>query len=180
MAELSDVYSAAQSLTPQELTALKIMLTRSGAKDSKNPNSDTYKDEDLFYKNLMICFERMRISGKQLPYASFRSLPNTRSTYNSFSEGFSYLNHYFIEYFPTLTGAERVKLYQLSLDILLRELRSNKVVCTIGTVAKNIIRIPELMSREFPGYLESGLACLIVKRYADERPARAGGKLHTS
>lgn len=50
-------------------------------------------------------------------------------------------------------------------DLLVKDLRKKLIVPTVGTVIGNIHRIPRVLDFAFPGYINSGMAGLILNNF---------------
>jgi len=64
---------------------------------------------------------------------------------------------------------QRSALYRTFIESLIAELRRQKVPCSIGTIATNMHRVPQAFDGQFPGYLQAGLAYLVVKAMTTKR-----------
>lgn len=70
---------------------------------------------------------------------------------------------------PNLKKVERIKLYGICANVLVRQLQDQNVPISIGSVCTNLHRLPELVEKAFPGYIAAGLFSVLVRAGLEPR-----------
>lgn len=85
--------------------------------------------------------------------------------YKALLEGSDTLIQYINANLHPESRGEKIKGVQVLLRMLVRWLENCGIPVSVGTVARNLSKVPSLVEKEFPGYRESGLLPIILKRY---------------
>lgn len=59
------------------------------------------------------------------------------------------------------TEPQRIGICRILVQTMINDFRRNNIPVSVGTIARNIHRVPQTFERQFPGYIHSGLAYLI-------------------
>lgn len=59
------------------------------------------------------------------------------------------------------TETQRLGLCRVLIQALIKDFKRNEIPVSVGTIARNIHRIPQAFDNAFPGYIESGMAYLV-------------------
>lgn len=59
------------------------------------------------------------------------------------------------------TETQRLGLCRVLLQALIKDFKRNNIPVSVGTIARNVHRIPQAFDNAFPGYIESGMAYLV-------------------
>jgi len=151
----TDIISALTNLTQDELTQIKEAATFLTKKQIKNID----KYEWLF--RAMI--EELKIHGVN-PYTNFTNFTGTQN-FKFFKKGFNVIDSFFKDVYPKYTKhIQKIGISRILIAALIRDMRSMHIPVTLGTVSKNIHRLPEVFEKSFPNYIQSGLAHLIPQQ----------------
>jgi hypothetical protein len=112
------------------------------------------KDEEMVHD--AICSEL----SERIPY---RILPRA-SHYKEFKAKASELAEWVRENLEPKTKLERKKGLSILIRILCRWLRDCNVPLSHRALTRNLQKVPGLVDREFPGYLESGLLPIVLSK----------------
>lgn len=94
---------------------------------------------------------------------SFRDFHNT-AVYRQWKRNAPACIAYIEEHFPECRKATKSALMLFMLEALIDDLKERGVPITLGTVTKNIDRLPQLFDQIFPGYIQAGLGHVIVQQ----------------
>jgi hypothetical protein len=100
----------------------------------------------------------------------FATLKDSRY-YSSWCKGLVVVNQFIDQQFKGyITGrAVRIGATRILVQILLADLKRLGVPPSLGTIARNLHRVPQAFDNQFPGYINSGLAYLVVKAISTKR-----------
>lgn len=148
-----DILAALPKLTRNDLLALQgVILSLLGAS----------KPDDLSHPSLKLYSALTAICGASVPYATFL-LSNHGKL---FKKNTPAVMEFIAATFPNLkTKVEEQAVMRLVLGLVVDDLAARlRAKPSMGMVASNLPRIPELFENAYPGYLESGLAHLIADK----------------
>lgn len=109
-----------------------------------------------FYQAIEQSLSSLNISSQ--PYAVFVK----QSYYPSFHRDAPKVLAFVYHHAPSLDRSGRMRLYQILCHCLIRDLQNQQASISIGTVCKNIHRMPQVFGDAFPGYIEAGLIDWLV------------------
>lgn len=123
-----------------------------------NEEGDATNEENVVFQAMV---EELRSVGvrQATTYESFRQTAAFKPWKKGIKEVDLFLNTKFGKY--SFKKTDKHALCRLLFRTMLEEMRERGIPISLGSVAANVIRIPEMFERAFPGYLESGLAHLI-------------------
>ena len=142
---LSTIIKQLPQLTQQELSILKAAideLSDRQATESEPPLYDVLR----------------RVIGTVGPYSAFK----LTQAYKQWRKHVLSVNTFMGLYFPQATKIERMALMTFIVRALVNDLKGRDVPVTVGSVVKNLGRFGQVFEDQFPNYLGSGLAPLIL------------------
>ncbi len=151
---VSTIIEQLPSLTNTELQAVRDTATFLAGNTTQNKPTDwEAKVFEAFNKQLSA-------SGIQtnLYYASFRRT----SGYKVWIQSVSKVEAFITNNFGRLKNIERLTLLNLFYKLLIENMKEINVPITINTVSSHTKRIPEVFNMNFPGYVASGLAPMVL------------------
>lgn len=148
--KLNEVIAALPKLTQHELLTVRAALEQL----ITAPHAEDVDVTSPLYDNMS------RLLGVTL---SFRDFHNT-AVYRQWKRNAPACIAYLDKHFPDSRKATKSALMLLMLESLIEDLKDRGVPITLGTVTKNIDRLPQMFDLIFPGYLESGLGHVIVQQ----------------
>jgi hypothetical protein len=91
--------------------------------------------------------------------------------YNSWCKGTKVVNQFIEQHFKTYITSQpvRIGINRILIQILLADLKRLGVPPSLGTIARNMHRVPQAFDNQFPNYINSGLAYLVVKAITTKR-----------
>lgn len=98
--------------------------------------------------------------GMAAPWAVFKT---SRGNYRLWNKYAPAIDAFLDTQFPAATKLQRHALLTFIISSLIADLKGRGVPITIGIVIKNLGRFIQVFDDQFPGYLESGLAHLILR-----------------
>ncbi len=148
---LSEIIAALPKLKQDELKAVKAVAERLLASSS---HISGYEQE-LF---LTLCDKlSARVSWTQFRAgAAGRPWAKGAATVLCFAEGSLHLGQW--------SKAPRMAIFGLLLGLVIDDLKGRKAPVTLGTVTANLSRVPMLFEEAYPGYLEGGMAMLVLEK----------------
>lgn len=97
-------------------------------------------------------------------YISFINFTET-SNFKFFKKGSLEVLSFLKDVFPKYKSrVQKTGISRILIASLIRDMRSKHIPVTLGTISKNIHRLPEIFEISFPNYIESGLAHLIPQQ----------------
>lgn len=118
-------------------------------------------EDQLIYDALVETLRHYLPGTNTIPYAKFRS----SKTWKLYREKSPFLTEFVLNNFSDFNRTERRALYVVLLGMVSDFLKENEVPLLLTTLINNLSRVPSLFEKEFPGYLASGLAQSIIKRW---------------
>ena len=107
-----------------------------------------------------------RALGLRLGWAEFQRT----ATYKPYKRGAHAIAGFLGSTFPMAENRSiRNALHSFMLECLMDDLKGRKVPISLGSMCSNLERTPEVFKAAFPGYIEGGLAHLIIQRMTKER-----------
>ncbi len=85
--------------------------------------------------------------------------------YKSWSRGLKVVNQFIDEHFQKhiTSKVQRIGICRIIIQVLLSDLKRLGVPPSLGTIARNLHRVPQSFDNQFPNYIQSGLAHLVIK-----------------
>jgi hypothetical protein len=149
---LTNIISALATLNKRELATVKAAVEQ--LLGSKAP---TVAPEALSL------YEAIRVAGsnEKLPYEALKRSAMAATWVKYAPEAITFIEN-------TWPQAKRNKIVRMGLErllisVLVDDLRSKNVKITVGTLVRNLGRLPEVFDSEFPQYRENQLQGLILK-----------------
>src|SRR5215469_8923731 len=102
-----------------------------------------------------------------IPFSTFRQ----SGCYKAWKRDESLVMDFITKYWPRRKQVEINALKHFLFSLLGRDLKERGVKVTVTMLAFNVGDIPALFERGFPGYLEAGLANVILKRLVNRHAA---------
>ncbi len=151
---MNSIIEQLPSLTNEELQAVRDTAT------FLTDNTKQNKPTDWEAKVFQAFNKQLSTSGIQtnLHYASFRRT----SGYKAWIQSISKVETFITNNFGTLKNIERLALLNLFYKLLIDNMNEINVPITINTVSSHTKRIPEVFNMNFPGYIASGLAPMVL------------------
>lgn len=149
--QYSEIAKEIRSLNKKDLKSLKTLVNY--LLDSQ----DESKNLLLFYDTLV---EEARNKGI---YLTYHSKFKKSSHYASFKEKFDQLEEFTELVAKDFSLRQRKALYRLYAKLLINALQKSKTEVNMIICSMSIDRIPALVSKSFPGYVESGLLPMLLK-----------------
>ena len=87
------------------------------------------------------------------------------NTFASFRRGVILFLEYIEQYCKPKKRLERMKIIHVFLRMLVRRLRRDGVPLSSKTMASALLRVENIVEDQFPGYRESGLLPILLKKY---------------
>ncbi len=100
-------------------------------------------------------------------HLSFRDFHNTTS-YKTWKRTAPVVIAFIEKSWPEATKVAKAALMSFLIETLLDDLKSRNVPLTLGQVVMNLERMPMLVDTEFPDYIKSGMAHLILRAMTKE------------
>ena len=85
--------------------------------------------------------------------------------YRSWVKGVAAVNQLINKHFHLYikSKVQHIGLCRILIQVLLAELKRQHIPPSLGTIARNLYRVPEAFDNQFPDYIKSGLAHLVVQ-----------------
>lgn len=123
--------------------------------------------------NDMMLFDSVRVElaanglNGRIPYTTLKE----SKFYKQWCNGLGVVNQFVDTHFKDHINRklQRVAICRIIVQILISELRRQNIPVSLGTIARNMHRVPQAFDNQFPGYLQCGLAYLIVKSMTPKR-----------
>ena len=139
---------------------LRQIKDRMGFLARETPDSESVISEDLIdlVKAMTLTLARQGLAVPPQPSVALkldrgRQLPNNAQMVRAFAD----------TCLPNARRTERVALYRTFITVLSRELQRQGIPITFWTLVQGLKRIPELVNRSFPGYVQAGLGRFLVR-----------------
>jgi hypothetical protein len=100
-----------------------------------------------------------RVIGTTVPYSAFQAT----DAYKHWRRHNQSISTFMGLYFPDASKVQRLALMTFIVRALVNDLKGRSVSITVGSVVKNLGRFGQMFEKEFPDYLSSGMAPLILK-----------------
>ena len=100
-----------------------------------------------------------QVLGTVPPFSVFQA----SGAYRPFMRHVDGITTFMLKYFSEANKLQRIALMTFVVRALIADLKGRGVPITVGTLVKNLGRFEQVFSSEFPNYLESGLAPMILK-----------------
>lgn len=81
----------------------------------------------------------------------------------TFLRGASVVSSFVAEHIEPTTKAHRILAYRRFMKMLARWMVTCGIPVTLKNVAQNLDKVPAIVQRQFPGYLESGLLPMVLR-----------------
>jgi len=160
----SEIISTLPKLTSDEINQIKETANFL----SSNTRKSSIDKHEWLYDALL---SELKVHGV-LRYITFVSFSET-SSYTSFKRGAKEVEQFFNSVFPNhKKRIQKNGISRILIASLIRDMRRRQIPITLGTVSKNVHRLPEVFEISFPNYIQSGLAHLIptqMERLANGR-----------
>lgn len=91
--------------------------------------------------------------------------------YNSWCKGLNVVKQFIDQHFQKYITSQpvRIGINRILIQILLADLKRLGVPPSLGTIARNLPRVPQAFDNQFPNYINSGLAYLVIKAITTKR-----------
>ena len=154
---VSQIIAALPLLKPEEREAVQKAL--SIIVPSKTETKVSNADADPVYEAMLAELRSIGVS-QFSTYESFLSTKDAKSWTKNMVQLDQFLEQHFT--FSKLTKVKRLALLRALWGCVIADLRGRGWPVSVGSLARNLGRIPVCFDREFPGYLASGLAWLVL------------------
>lgn len=116
--------------------------------------------ESILFDAVRAELAALGLNGK-IPYTTLTS----SNYYKSWTRGLGVVNQFIDQHFHLYIRSkiQHIGICRILIQILLTELRRQHIPPSLGTIARNLHRIPQTFDNQFPDYIKSGLAHLIVQ-----------------
>lgn len=101
-----------------------------------------------------------RALGLRLGFAAF----SQTATYKPYKRGEQTIADFLATAFPTFDRVSLTAMTQLLVECLVDDLKARHVLLSLGTLCNNLERSPQVFRDAFPGYIEGGLAHVILNK----------------
>lgn len=97
----------------------------------------------------------------KVPYEKLR----VSSYYKSWGEGLEVVNQFINQHFQPYiqSKVQHIGICRIIIQVLLTDLKCLHIPISLGTIARNLHRVPQAFDNQFPNYIQSGLAHLVVQ-----------------
>jgi hypothetical protein len=97
----------------------------------------------------------------KIPYATLSS----SNYYKSWLTGLETVNQFLEQHFMRCmrSKAQRIGVSRIIIQVLLADMKRQHIPTSLGTIARNLYRVPQSFDNQFPNYIQSGLAHLVVQ-----------------
>ena len=161
----TDIISALPNLSQNELN----QINEAAKFLTKNQIKNMEKYEWLFEAMM----HELKVHGIRR-YICFSDFIET-SNFKSFKRGADEINSFFESVYPNYKQrVQKLGIARMLIASLIRDFRSRHIPVTLGTISKNIHRLPEVFEISFPNYIQSGLAHLIPQQMERLAYGRSG------
>jgi hypothetical protein len=150
---VSKIISALALLSVAERAAVRVALDSLGA-----PKTNYGPTVALYEAIATVC-------GTTLPLSRFTRTVHGKAWAEKSASAMKFIH----DTFPNLRKPAELALQRMLINALADDLRRRKVPISVGSVVAALDRLPRVFENCFPGYLESGMAELVIK-------AMTGGK----
>jgi len=85
--------------------------------------------------------------------------------YKAWQKGLGVVNQFIDEHFQShiKSKVQRIGICRIIIQVLLSDLKRLNIPPSLGTIARNLHRVPQTFDNQFPNYIQSGLAYLVIK-----------------
>jgi hypothetical protein len=150
------IVSQLTSFDPSDLAKIKqcaeLLMNNNGTIVHVDP------DEQLLFDAV-----RSELDSRGFKVGMSYQMFSTGKNFNSWKKGVSVVEEFMAAAFSdhVKTKTERIAMFRVLIQILVRDLKRRKIPISIGTVANNLQYIQQAFDNEFPNYLEGGIAYLV-------------------
>lgn len=131
-------------------------------KSNKNELNNKDKNAQILYEVITdkLC---IKLKINKIPFSVFKKSVK----YKEFIKKYKELSIFYNEIIKNSDIKNKkllnIKLYNLSIEIVINWVIDCEIPLCLSTVVNNIDKIPGLINKQFPGYLENNLCHLIIK-----------------
>ena len=117
-------------------------------------------DDTMLFDSVRAELAANGLNGR-IPYSTLKE----SKFYKNWCSGLDVVNQFIETHFKEHISrkTQRVAICRVIVQVLVLELKRQKIPASLGTIARNMHRVPQAFDNQFPGYLKCGLAYLIVK-----------------
>lgn len=144
----SQIISALPNLKSKELSSIKAAIEQLQTKEAPD------KDVQLLFDAILTTIN------SKLPWAKFEG----SSAYKDFQAGAPGAVQFINQTFKPSTRTKTFLAMRLSIGLLVISLKKREIYTTVGTMCRNLNRLPMVFDDAFPGYRESGLVPMLMKQ----------------
>jgi hypothetical protein len=100
------------------------------------------------------------LNGK-IPYSRLKD----SNYYKSWSQGLTVVNQFIDQHFQShiKSKIQRIGICRVIIQVLIADLKRLHIPPSLGTIARNLHRVPQAFDNQFPNYIQSGLAYLVIQ-----------------
>ena len=151
-----DALAALPTMTPTQLRQVQartiFLLATTGG------SAGIEEERRALYQTISDVLKSLHLKNSP-PWAVFKK----NRFYNHYNTSYDLLEDFMVENFEGMSTPERIQFYRLVLRILVRDLKRIGVEVSIGSITTNLGRVPSLIDRAFPGYIESGMMSKVLR-----------------
>lgn len=164
--DLKDLIGRLGQLSTDDLQAVQLATSHllSGTRRIEKASSDREAVEEEFY---LLITRTLKNHGMACPpWLSFRRTRGYKSLHKTLPDILIYTT----KHFGSLKRRDRVRLYRLYAEMLLRWMRNHPAApMRVGVFFQNLSQIPALVSEAFPGYANEGWLQLVLRMGSYDR-----------
>lgn len=128
---------------------------------------NTNADQNISNENESILFEAVKAElaangfNGRIPYSTLKE----SNFYKTWGRGLTVVNQFIDQHFKEhiTRRVQHIALCRILIAALLAELKRQHIPPSLGSIARNLHRVPQAFDNQFPNYLQSGLAYMVLK-----------------
>ena len=161
---VSEIIFALPNLKPTDRRAISEAITRLA--DDNEPSRGQFEAMQTPIETALLNALMTELAYKGIrnifSYEDFKKTTH----YKNFRKALKEVEAFFEKAFPSrrFKKVEMTSLLRMLISALMENLDEQNIPLTFGTVTSNLIRLPEIFEKCFPGYMQCGLAHLVLKQ----------------
>jgi len=161
---VDDILMTVSTLSAEERGRIRAVCSDLGAKDPNSQHNQVksiHEEDEKFLLFYDIFTETLReVVGKKLPKQA-GSLPS--KLYQDLKSGWTVIDDLLKQVMPRIKLTSRTKFYRIAILTVIDYIHNiDNMPVAAKTVAEQLQNCPELLHKQFPGYLQAGLMSMVL------------------
>jgi len=158
--DLTEFFELIPTLEKEDLVKAKTLIDFNLGLDSVvEPLKTDYHVEDEFIYMGICSALTLHLVIHPMPFSIFKKTGGGALL----KKNAPHMREFVTNNFTSFRKTERIALYGLLSEMIVQHMLEYKIILLVPSVINNLSRIPSLFERQFPHYLESGLAVAMMK-----------------